>query len=88
LPAIPASPPRDLSALGKVRLRVSAVLGGVDMTIDELLKLGRGAVLELDRRVGEMIDIQVNDRIVAKGEIVVVEDRIAVALKELLDAAD
>jgi flagellar motor switch protein FliN len=67
---------------------VSAVLGGVDMTIDELLKLGRGAVLELDRRVGEMIDIQVNDRIVAKGEIVVVEDRIAVALKELLDAAD
>ena len=64
------------------------MLGGVDMTIDELLKLGRGAVLELDRRVGEMIDIQVNDRIVAKGEIVVVEDRIAVALKELLDAAD
>jgi flagellar motor switch protein FliN/FliY len=88
LPAIPASPPRDLSALGKVWLRVSAVLGGVDMTIDELLKLGRGAVLELDRRVGEMIDIQVNYRIVAKGEIVVVEDRIAVALKELLDAAD
>lgn len=65
-------------------MRISVVLGGIDMSISDLLRIGRGAVLELDRRVDEQVDILVNDRPVAKGQIVIVEDRIAVAVEELL----
>lgn len=79
-----AGPKLDLAALGEVRMRISVVLGGIDMSISDLLRIGRGAVLELDRRVDEQVDILVNDRPVAKGQIVIVEDRIAVAVEELL----
>jgi flagellar motor switch protein FliN len=74
----------DLAALGEVRLRVSAVIGSVDMPVADILRIGRGAVIELDSRVGEQVDVMVNDRAVAKGRIVIVEDRIAVAVEELL----
>ena len=74
----------DLAALGDVKLRVSAVVGSVDMPIADILRIGRGAVLELDRRISEQVDVMVNDRVVAKGRIVIVEDRIAVAVEELL----
>jgi flagellar motor switch protein FliM len=74
----------DLAALGGVRLRVSAVIGSVDMPVANILRIGRGAVIELDSRVGEQVDVMVNDRAVAKGRIVIVEDRIAVAVEELL----
>jgi flagellar motor switch protein FliN len=67
-----------------VRLRVSTVIGSVDMPIADILRIGRGAVLVLDRQVGEQVDVLVNDRVVAKGQIVIVEDRIAVAVEELL----
>jgi flagellar motor switch protein FliM len=74
----------DLAALGEVRLRVSAVIGSADMSVADILRIGRGAVIELDSRVGEQVDVMVNDRAVAKGRIVIVEDRIAVAVEELL----
>ena len=74
----------NLAALGDVKLRVSAVVGSVDMPIADILRIGRGAVLELDRRISEQVDVMVNDRVVAKGRIVIVEDRIAVAVEELL----
>ncbi len=76
------------TALHRVKLRLSAVVGGADMTVEELLHLGRGAVIELDRRVGELIDVTVNDQIVAKGELVLVEDRLAVSLLEIVGAPD
>lgn len=79
-----AVPKLDFAALGEVRMRISVVLGGVDMSVSDLLRIGRGAVLELDRRIGEQVDILVNDRPVAKGQIVIVENRIAVSVEELL----
>lgn len=79
-------PPAGLSALHQVKLRLSAVVGGADMTVEDLLQLGRGAVVELDRRVGEAIEVTVNDRIIAKGELVLIEDRLAVCLSEIVGA--
>jgi len=64
----------DLEAVFDVPVQVSAVLGRSKMDVGELLKLGPGTVLELDRRVGEAIDIYVNNRLVARGEVVLVED--------------
>jgi flagellar motor switch protein FliN/FliY len=59
----------DLEAVFDVPVQVSAVLGRSRMDVGELLKLGPGTVLELDRRVGEAIDIYVNNRLVARGEV-------------------
>ena len=56
------------------------------MQVSQLLKLGRGAVVELDRKVGEAIDIYVNNRLVARGEVVVVEDRLGVTMTEIIKA--
>ena len=54
--------------------------------MQQLLKLGRGAVVELDRKVGEPVDILVNNRLVARGEVVVVEDKIGVTMTEIIKA--
>ena len=77
---------RDLSAVYDVPVQVSAVLGKATMRVSQLLKLGRGAVVELDRKVGEAIDIYVNNRLVARGEIVVVDDRLGVTMTEIVKA--
>ncbi len=58
------------------------------MTVAQLLKLNRGSVLELDRKVGEAIDIFVNNRLVARGEVVVVEDRLGVTMTEIIKIED
>jgi flagellar motor switch protein FliN/FliY len=76
----------DLEAVFDVPVNVSAVLGRSRMDVGELLKLGPGAVLELDRKVGEAIDIYVNDRLVARGEVVLVEDRLGVTMTEIIKA--
>ncbi|MCF8476846.1 MAG: flagellar motor switch protein FliN [Pseudolabrys sp.] len=76
----------DLEALFDVPVKVSAVLGRARMDVGELLKLGPGAVLELDRKVGEAIDIYVNDRLVARGEVVLVEDKLGVTMTEIIKA--
>ncbi len=74
----------DLEAVYDIPVRVSAVLGKSSMQVHELLKLGRGAVVELDRKVGEAIDIYVNDRLVARGEVVVVDDRLGITMTEII----
>jgi flagellar motor switch protein FliN/FliY len=74
----------DLEALFDVPVQVSAVLGRARMDVGELLKLGPGAVLELDRKVGEAIDIYVNNRLVARGEVVLVEDKLGVTMTEII----
>jgi len=83
LPDTPRSA-RDLEAVYDVPVQVSAVLGKATMQVNQLLKLGRGAVVELDRKVGEAIDIYVNNRLVARGEVVVVEDRLGVTMTEII----
>ena len=78
----------DLEAVFDVPVQVSAVLGRSKMEVGELLKLGPGTVLELDRRVGEAIDIFVNNRLVARGEIVVVDERLGVTMTEIIKDGD
>ena len=67
-----------------IPVQVTVVLGKTSMQVNQLLKLGRGAVIELDKKVGEAIDIFVNNRLVARGEVVVVEDRIGVTMTEII----
>lgn len=74
----------DLEAVFDIPVHVSAVLGKSRMQVSQLMKLGRGAVVELDRKVGEAIDIYVNNRLVARGEVVVVEDRLGVTMTEII----
>ena len=75
---------QDLEAVYDIPVRVSAVLGKSSMQVNEILMLGRGAVVELDRKVGEAIDIYVNDRLVARGEVVVVDDRLGITMTEII----
>jgi flagellar motor switch protein FliN/FliY len=83
LPDLPRSS-KDLEAVYDIPVTVSAVLGKSTMQVSQLLKLGRGAVVELDRKVGEAIDIYVNNRLVARGEVVVVEDRLGITMTEII----
>jgi len=76
----------DLEAVFDVPVQVSAVLGRAKMDVGELLKLGPGAVLELDRKVGEAIDIYINNRLVARGEVVLVEEKLGVTMTEIIKA--
>ena len=74
----------DLAPVFDVPVNIQAVLGRTQMEVSELLRLAPGSVLELDRRVGEAIDIYVNNRLVARGEIVLVDDRLGVTMTEII----
>jgi flagellar motor switch protein FliN/FliY len=76
----------DHDAIYDVPVQVSAVLGRATMQVSQLLKLGRGAVVELDRKVGAPIDLCVNNRLIARGEVIVVEDRLGVTMTEIVKA--
>ncbi len=79
------SGPRNLEAVYDIPVQVSAVLGRATMQVSQLLKMGRGAVVELDRKLGEAVDIYVNNRLVARGEVVMVEDnRLGVTMTEIV----
>ena len=75
---------RELGAVYDIPVQISAVLGRANMQVSQLLKLGRGAVVELDRKVGEAIDIYVNNRLVARGEVVIVDERLGVTMTEII----
>lgn len=76
-----------LTAIYNVPVHVQVVLGRTAMPVSQLLKLGRGAVVELDRKVGEAVEILVNHRLVARGEVVIVEDqKLGVTLTEIVRA--
>ncbi len=83
VPDVPRSG-QDLEAVYDIPVQVSAVLGKSTLEVQKLLKLGRGAVVELDRKVGESIDIYVNNRLVARGEVVVLEDRLGITMTEIV----
>jgi flagellar motor switch protein FliN/FliY len=74
----------DLEAVFDVPVSVSAVLGRTKIEVGDLMNLRPGTVLELDRRVGEAIYIYVNDRLVARGEVVLVEDKLGVTMTEII----
>lgn len=75
---------QDVEAVYDIPVRVSTVLGKSSMQINEILKLGRGAVVKLDRKVGEAIDVYVNDRLVARGELAMVGDRLGITMTEII----
>jgi flagellar motor switch protein FliN/FliY len=78
----------DLAPVFDVPVNISAVLGKANLSVAQLLKLGQGSVLELDRKVGEAIDIYVNNRLVARGEVVVVDERLGVTMTEIIKGED
>ena len=83
---LPATRPEgaDLQAVYDIPVQLPAVLGKATMPVSQLLRLGRGAVVELDRKVGESIDILVNNRLVARGEVVIVDDHLGVTMTEII----
>ena len=82
--AVKVATSQDLQAVYEIPVKISAVLGQAQMQVNQLLKLGRGAVVELDRKVGEPIDIYVNNRLVARGEVVIVDERLGVTMTEII----
>lgn len=74
----------SLETVYDIPVQITVVLGRTSMQVNQLLKLGRGAVIELDKKVGEPIDIFCNNRLVARGEVVVVEDRIGITMTEII----
>lgn len=81
-----ASENLSLETVYDIPVQITVVLGRTSMQVNQLLKLGRGAVIELDKKVGEPIDIFVNNRLVARGEVVVVEERIGITMTEIIKA--
>lgn len=77
----------DLEAVFDVPVRISVVLGRTKVPVSQLLRMDVGTVVELDRQVGEAVEIYVNDRLVARGEIVLVESRLGVTMTEIIKAA-
>jgi flagellar motor switch protein FliN/FliY len=73
-----------LSAVYDVPVHLSAVLGKTSMPVSQLLRLGRGAVVELDRKVGEPVEIYVNNRLVARGEVMIVDDHLGITMTEII----
>ncbi len=71
-------------AIYDIPVEITAVLGTATLQVSQLLKLGRGAVVELDRRVDEEIEIHANNRLVARGEVMVINDRLAVTMTDII----
>lgn len=89
-PSPAAAPPqsRRIELLLDIPLQISVELGRSKMTIQDLLALSPGAVLELDKIAGEPLDILVNDRLVARGEAVVVNDKFGVRITDIVSPAE
>ncbi len=77
----------NLDLLLGVNLRVTVELGRTRMSIEEILKLGPGSVVELDKLAGEPVDVLINDRLIARGEVVVIDDRFGVRITDVVPAA-
>jgi flagellar motor switch protein FliN/FliY len=78
----------ELAAVFDVPVNIQAVLGKTQIEISSLLQLTQGSVIELDRKVGEAIDIYVNNRLVARGEVVLIDERLGVTMTEIIKDAD
>ncbi len=74
----------DLEAVFDIPVKVSAILGKCNLQVSQLMKLSRGAVIELDRKVGEAIDVYVNNRLIARGEVVLVDERLGITMTEIV----
>lgn len=78
------APPPGMAAVHEIPVKVQAVLGGARMPIAELLQTRAGSVIELDRRVGEPVDVFVNGRLIARGELVMIDGSLGITLTEMV----
>ena len=74
----------DGMALMDVSIDIVAVLGTAELKISQILQLGRGAVVELERLIGEPVELRAERQLVARGEVVVIEDKLAVQITEVI----
>ena len=79
--------PTEEEVVYDINVEVTAVLGVATLLVNQLLKLGRGAVVELGQRVGDPIDLRINNRLIGRGEVVVVEDRLAISITEMVQSS-
>ena len=84
-PSAGTLPPKAIDLLAKVALKVRIELGRTRMLVEDVLRLGDGSVIELDKLAGDPVDIYVNDRPVAKGEVLVLNDNFCVRINEIVD---
>lgn len=82
-----AEPPRSIELLAGVNLNVKIELGRARMVVEDVLKLSEGAVVELDKLAGDPVDVYVNDRPVARGEVLVLNDTFCVRINEIIAGA-
>jgi len=73
----------NLQAVYDIPLKVKVVLGSTDLKLNQILKLNKGAIIELDKKIGDPVDLFVGDKLVARGEIVLVDNKVGVTLTEL-----
>lgn len=74
---------RDLDPVLDVPIKLTAILGRTKLPISEVLRLAEGSVLELEKAIGEPVELLVNDRLVARGEVVLVDNQLGVTLSEI-----
>lgn len=82
---------RGREAVMRIPIAVRIVLGEAKMPVSKLMALTRGSIVPLDRKVGDLVDIVVNDRVIARGEVVVLDDdasRFAIAVREIVPAIE
>jgi flagellar motor switch protein FliN len=82
-----AGDPGNIELLKDVELDVKIELGRVEMSVDSILRLSEGSVVELDKLAGDPVDVMVNDQLVARGEVLVVNDNFCVRVNEILGGA-
>jgi len=75
---------RNLEAVYDIPVDISVVLGKTILSVSQVLKLGKGSVVELDKNIGEPVEMLVNGKLVAKGEVVIVEDKVGITLTEII----
>lgn len=85
---IPPADPTGREAAYDIQVELYAVLGHSKVQVKQLLKLGRGAVVELDRKINEPIDLVVNDKLVGHGEVMVVDDRLGITITDMLKVGE
>jgi len=78
----------DLDLILDIPLDISVELGKAKIPVNELLQLGQGSILELTKPVGEPLDIYVNNKLVAKGEVVILDDKFGIRVADIINPVD
>lgn len=82
------SPQRDINFILDVPLELSVVIGRTKILIQELLQLGQGSVIALDKLAGEPMEVYVNDRLIGRGEVVVVNEKFGIRVTDIISATE